>query len=134
MKSTSSTDILNAITGEIIGTSTLRRNNNGMAVNFKTSGLTPGYAYTLWWEVWNKPENCLVPGVCKEAAFENAQTAEIHAVLRSHGPNTPGQVNKQINSYEEGRTVNFSRFPEMPDAEGECGDFILALRRMQTRL
>ena len=177
----SSTDIFNAITGEVIGLSTLRRNRNGITINFKTKGLNPGHAYTLWWVVWNKPENCAVPGECDEGDFANAQkvevqliyasghvagnngkgnfsahlkennssgsihrlyglpdfgglkdaqAAEIHAVLRSHGPKIPGQVSEQISSYEGGCIVSFPQFTEIPEELGECGDIIAALHRL----
>ena len=177
----SSTDIFNAVTGDVIGTSTLHRNSKGMTVNFKTEGLMPGHAYTLWWVIWNKPENCIVPGACSEADFanalnvevqllyatghvagnngkgnfsahinenndngsihelfglpnfgglQNAQTAEVHAVLRSHGPKIPGQVSSQIGSYEGGCTVFLPAFTEIPDEVGECGDIISALHRL----
>ena len=183
----SSTDIFNTITGEIIGTSTLHRNGNGVTVNFKTTDLIPGHAYTLWWVIWNNPENCVVPGACSEADFDpalgpdhipsvgvqllfangqvagnngkgnfsahlkenddtgsihelfglpnfgglqDAETAEIHAVLRSHGPKIPGLVNEQINSYVGGCTVFLPPFTEIPDEVGECGDIIAALHRL----
>lgn len=174
----SSTDVVNAITGEVLGASTLHRNGNGLTLNFETTGLMPGHAYTLWWVVWNKPENCATPGACVEADFANAlnvevqllyaagsvagnngngnfsahlkenddsgsihqlfglpnfgglqdaDAAEIHAVLRSHGPKIPGQVNEQINSYEGGCVVNFAPFTEVPDEAGECGDIFAAI-------
>ncbi|MDZ7660375.1 hypothetical protein [Fodinibius sp.] len=174
----STADIFNFVTGDLIGKSTLHRNGNGITVNFKTTGLMPGHAYTLWWVVWNKPENCATPGACVESDFANAlnvevqllyatgsiagnngkgnfsahlkenddsgsvheifglpnfgglqdaHAAEIHAVLRSHGPKIPGQVGEQINSYEGGCVVNFPAFTEIPDEAGECGDIIAAI-------
>ena len=36
----------------VVGTSTLHRNKNGITVNFKTDGLIPGNAYTLWFVVF----------------------------------------------------------------------------------
>lgn len=174
----STADIYNFVTGDMIGESTLHRNGNGLTVNFKTNGLMPGHAYTLWWVIWNKPENCATSGACVESDFANAlnvevqllyaagsvagnngkgnftahlkendesgsihelfgrpsfgglqdaDTAEIHAVLRSHGPKIPGLVNEQINSYEGGCVVNFAPFFEIPDEVGECGDIIAAI-------
>ena len=176
--SKSTADIYNVVTGDMIGKSTLHRNGNGITVNFKTTGLMPGHAYTLWWVVWNKPEKCATPFACVESDFANAlnvevqllyatgsvagnngngnfsahlkenddsgsihelfglpnfgglqdaHRAEIHAVLRSHGPKIPGQVNEQINSYEGGCVVNFAPFSEVPDEPGECGDIIAAI-------
>ena len=177
----STADIFNFVTGETIGVSTLNRNGNGITINFKTTGLMPGHAYTLWWVVWNKPENCATPGACVESDFANAlnvevqllyatgsvagnngkgnfsahlkenddsgsvheifglpnfgglqdaHAAEIHAVLRSHGPKIPGQVGEQINSYEGGCVVNFAPFTEIPDEEGECGDIFASIHRL----
>ncbi|WP_340104260.1 hypothetical protein [Rhodohalobacter sp. 8-1] len=174
----SAADIFNVVTGKMTGESTLHRNGNGITVNFKTTGLMPGHAYTLWWVVWNKPEQCATPGACVESDFANAlnvevqlmyaagsvagnngkgnfsahlkenddsgsihelfglpsfgglqdaDAAEIHAVLRSHGPKVPGLVNEQINSYEGGCVVNFAPFSEIPDEVGECGDIIAAI-------
>jgi len=44
----STADIFNVVTGDMIGESTLHRNGNGLTIKFKTTGLTPGHAYTLW--------------------------------------------------------------------------------------
>lgn len=169
-------DAVNLI--EDAGTATLRRNNNKVSMNFKVENLTPGYAYTIWWVIWNKPENCGNPFECGEADFgiadavevevlygaghvvgnsgkgyfsgslsENddsgsindlfglpgyggladARTAEVHLVLRSHGPAIPGQVNDQINTYPGGCEVDFLPFTEIPDEEGECGDYMFAV-------
>lgn len=176
----STADIYNAVTGDMIGESTLHRNGNGVTVNFKTSELMPGHAYSLWWVIWNKPEECAIPGECglddfMESAMDvevellyatgsvagnngkgnfsahlkvgdttesvnedifglpsfgglqDADAAEIHAVLRSHGPKIPGLVGEQINSYEGGCTVNFFPFTDIPEEEGECGDIIAAI-------
>ena len=43
--------------------SVLTRMPHGVYVTFKTSGLTPGDAVTLWWVIFNKPENCS-DGIC----------------------------------------------------------------------
>ncbi|NND52038.1 MAG: hypothetical protein HKN54_06510, partial [Flavobacteriaceae bacterium] len=58
--SKSTVDIFNPVYGTIPGTSTLHRNAHGITVNYKTSGLIPGNAYTLWWVIWNNPGNCEV--------------------------------------------------------------------------
>lgn len=174
----STAEIFNGVTGETIGESTLHRNGNGITVNFKTNGLIPGHAYTLWWVIWNNPELCAGPvcglddfvntnlvevellyasgsvaanngkgnfsahlkvgdttesvneyifGLPSYGGLQDADAAEIHAVLRSHGPKIPGQVNEQINSYEGGCVVNFDPFTEIPDEVGECGDIIAAI-------
>jgi len=66
-------------------------------------------------------------GLPNFGGLQDAQTAEIHGVLRSHGPKIPGQVHEQINSYEGGCVVNFPPFTEIPDEAGECGDIFAAI-------
>jgi hypothetical protein len=39
------------------------RNDQGATLQVKTSGLTPGHAVTVWWVVFNYPEN-YSDGVC----------------------------------------------------------------------
>jgi hypothetical protein len=178
----STVDVINPILGEVTGTSTLHRTNNGITVNYKTTGLTPGYAYTLWIVIWNSPENCATPNQCNDGDFAiadlvevevlyggghvvgnsgkgnfsahlneddvsgsindlfglppagglqsgNSLGAEVHFVLRSHGPKIPGMVSDQISSYEGGCTDPFAiaPFTEIPDAVGECGDIEFAI-------
>jgi hypothetical protein len=38
--------------------STLVRMEHGLFASFSTTGLEPGEAVTLWWVIFNKPENC----------------------------------------------------------------------------
>ena len=45
------------------GTSTLIRNNAGVTATFLTPDLTAGEVYTVWWVIFNQPENC-TGGVC----------------------------------------------------------------------
>lgn len=42
----------------MVGSSTVVRTDNGLAVNFETSGLEPGHVATLWVIVANAPEEC----------------------------------------------------------------------------
>jgi hypothetical protein len=56
--------------------------------------------------------------------FLNPRTAEVHLVLRSHGPKVPANMPDQINSYAGG-CVDFigpPGPPEVADEEGECAD------------
>ena len=165
--------VYNGVTGDKVGQAKLVRNKNGITVNFSANDLTPGYAYTLWWVIWNKPENCTEPFACSDADFliadavevevlyagghvvgnsglgnfsahvkegddsesinelfelngygglQDAQAAEIHAVLRNHGPVIPDQAAEQINSYLGGCVTDLGVFTEVPDEEGECAD------------
>ncbi len=54
--------------------------------------------------------------------LQDARQAEIHLVLRSHGPKIPGQINAQISSFQGGCTTNLPPFTEVPDEIGECAD------------
>lgn len=166
----------------IAGTSTLHRNKNGITVNFKAEGLIPG-AYTIWWVIWNNPEECAVPGACVDTDFANAANvqvevlyaaghvvgkngkgnfsahlkagddsesinqsffglppagglqagntykAEVHVVLRTHGPKVPGLVNEQIGSYEGGcdNPLLYPPFSVYPNVVGECADIAAAV-------
>ena len=51
-------DIIDVVNSVVAGSSTLHRNANGVTVNFKAEGLIPGHAYTIWWIVWNYPDEC----------------------------------------------------------------------------
>ncbi len=178
------TVIIDAITGEQAGTAKLIRTDSKVSMNCKINGLTPGYAYTIWWVIWNNPEFCGNPNQCMEPDFGNAdavqvevmyaaghvigntgkgnfggslnenddsgsindlfglpgygglldaRAAEVHLVLRNHGPSIPGQVNEQINSYLGGCTscslcdIFFPDFTENPDEEGECADTMFGI-------
>ena len=45
--------------------SMLRRYENGLAMTLHTTDLVPGDAYTVWWVVFNEPQNCS-DSVCNE--------------------------------------------------------------------
>lgn len=133
------------------GSSILRRNNSAISANVSTSQLTENYTYTLWWVVFDEPQNCTAPscgsddvadamaggpnaadlsilgaadgslvgadgkayytgklakGDASKAIFgnglDNPLTAEIHYVIRSHGPAIPGLVQEQITTFNGG--------------------------------
>ena len=48
--------------GTPVGASNLVRNDTGISASFKTTGLTPGNAVTLWFVVFNNPGECSAPG------------------------------------------------------------------------
>ena len=173
-------DVIDPINGIITGTAKLVRTNSKVSMNVKINDLVPGHAYTMWWVIWNNPENCGVPYACSDADFLNpdavkvevlyatghvvggsgqgnfsaslnendddntinpdfllplygglldARKAEVHVVLRSHGPKVPGIVNEQIGSYGGGCDdfYGFPPFTEVPDEVGECGDIMFAI-------
>lgn len=59
--------------------------------------------------------------------LQDVDAAELHFVLRSHGPAIPGEVNDQISSYEGGCSTFFPPFTAVPENPGECGDFQFAI-------
>ena len=162
------------------GHTTLVRTPNGLSATWAGSGVgvESGFVYTLWFIVFNEPEDCVTPApgggfMCGETDVfidpESAMVdilfsggsiagnnewirlgghrkrgdnsgsvysflgvedppglidpmgAEVHLVLRSHGPVIPGMVADQIGSFEGGCVV-FQNPPEIPDEEGECAD------------
>ncbi len=143
-KPTTSDVYLFADPTEVVGSSTIVRNQNGVSLTLNTSGLEPGSAVTVWWAVFNNPDDC--EGGCNGADLSNpdvnadviyaaghvvggngtanfaahlnegdsggslfpqpspglidAETAEIHIVVRSHGPAIPGMIPEQIHTLE----------------------------------
>ena len=45
--------------GAEVGEATITRNANGASATFHTTGLTPGDVYSLWWAVFDNPDECL---------------------------------------------------------------------------
>lgn len=59
----------------------------------------------------------------------NTFDAEIHVVLRTHGPAVPGLVTEQINSYRGGcdNPFQYAPFTVYPNTVGECADIAAAV-------
>lgn len=166
------TTVIDAMSGNpTSGTATLLRTNNKISMTFKVDGLNPGHAYTIWWVIWNKPEECTTPYACDVVDFDmsevvevdalyaaghvvgnsgkgnfsgslkesdtsgsindlfalpayglqDARTAEVHLVLRDHGPKIPGQVNDQINFYPGGCVTGDCNDPLFAIFSSDCG-------------
>lgn len=84
--------------------------NAGGRVSFKSrlyEGETPGSIADLL-------------GIPSIGMFD-ANAAEIHLVVRSHGPAIPGQVEEQLGSFVGGCT-EFMDPPSIPVTEGQCAD------------
>ncbi len=95
----------------IQGTSSiLHRNKNGITVNFKTKGLIPGNAYTLWWVIWNNPEECLTPNACgDDADFGNALLVKpevLYAAGHVVGGSGIGNFSAHLNLNDDSGSVN----------------------------
>lgn len=140
---------------EIQGTSsTIHRNKNGITVNFKTNGLIPGNAYTLWFVVFGDapgpPSSTHAAGhIVGESGkgnfsghlsvgdifdnmkvFNNPLTAEVHMALRTHGPAQPGMIPEQIQTIDGGCTSGFPSGPVLyPDSDevGYCANIQVAM-------
>lgn len=52
-------DFMAGNTANPTGTSELTRTDSGISASYKAEGLTPGNAMTLWFIVFNNPEDCL---------------------------------------------------------------------------
>lgn len=85
MNPLSSASVIHAVTGEVLGESTLYRGEDALFINYEVAGLEPNYAYTLWWTIWNKSENCVVPGECGLADFANALSVEVELLHATGG-------------------------------------------------
>lgn len=63
-------DLLTFSDLEDAGEAHLVRTDDGISSRSRLSGIEPG-VYTLWWVVWNAPENCDDPFACTEADLSN---------------------------------------------------------------
>lgn len=103
----------------VTGTSTLHRNKNGLTMNFKANGLKPG-AYTMWWVIWNRPEECATPGACIDTDFLNAANVEVEVMYGGGhvvGSNGKGNFSAHLNVGDDSGSINESIF-EIPSAGG----------------
>lgn len=73
----------NPILGVESGKSTLIRGRRGLWARYKAKKLIPGHAYTLWWVVWNKPENCVTENQCNLGDLPNATNVEVELLYAS---------------------------------------------------
>jgi hypothetical protein len=60
------------------------------------------------------------------SGLHNAETAEVHLIVRSHGPVIPEVLERQLNSYEGGCNTELP-VGEIPRAVGECADVEFAV-------
>lgn len=176
--------LFNVVEGGTVGTSYLKRNGNGLTATVVCDALIPGHTYTLWWVIWNNPNQCIGGGPCGLPDFPNAENvqvellyasgvvagksgkatfsahlkegdvegsvndlfnlpgygglqignqngAEVHMVIRSHGPGIPGEIGEQITTYLGGcnpdNGLGFPPFSAIPQNPGECGDIFAAI-------
>lgn len=56
-----SSDVWTSSDLSVVGSSWLGRHGHSLSMTLKTSDLPAGMAVTVWWVVFNEPENCLYP-------------------------------------------------------------------------
>ena len=119
LNNVSTVDIINPILGTIPGTSTLTRNDTKISVSYKTAGLIPGHAYSLWWVIWNNPQDCAVPGACDEPDFNTPEMVGVD-VLYATGlvVGTDGSVTFTAELIAGGEYQSANQYMELPPAGG----------------
>ena len=138
------------VMGEIKGASaTLNRKENGISAKLKTIGLIPGNAYTMWFVVFGEtpgpPKSTFAAGHViggsgkaefsghksfEEGVFENPLTAEVHLVIRTHGPAQPGMIPSMIHTMDGGCESGFPSGPGLhadSDVVGYCANIQVAI-------
>ncbi len=104
--SKSTVAVYNPILGEVTGTSTLHRSKNGITVNYRTTGLTPGYTYTIWWVIWNNPEDCEIPGACLDSDFGFVEVEVLYAAGHVVGNSGVGNFSARLNVGDDSQSIN----------------------------
>jgi hypothetical protein len=148
-------------TADVAGDARLVRTDSGVSYNLRTTGLTKGDATSVWWVIFNNPDQCagdcgmpdlfdpavaasvqsgggnmvggsgnstyashlrlgettndhpvvhgdFGPPAVPNPGLTNPRGAEIHLVVRSHGPAIPGMNHAMFNSFEVGCTAETS--------------------------
>jgi hypothetical protein len=119
LNNVSTADIINPILGITTGTSTLTRSDTKISVSYKTTGLIPGHAYTLWWVIWNNPQDCAVPGACDEPDFNTPEAVGVD-VLYATGlvVGTDGSVTFKAELTAGGNYQSANEYMDLPPAGG----------------
>ncbi|MEX2535330.1 MAG: hypothetical protein WD273_06970 [Trueperaceae bacterium] len=84
------------------GSSRLIRSADAVAMELQTVGLESNAPYTVWWVVFNKPENCSDACNGDDLFNVDAMAAELHLVVRSHGPTDLSRLYEQLSTFEPG--------------------------------
>jgi hypothetical protein len=151
------------------------RTDHSLSMTIRTSGLEPGHTYTIWWVVFNHPDECITapgetvqcgePDVIAEFMGEsdagvtlapatgnvvgtsghgnfgaslrvgddrdvilggplsNPREAEVHLVVRDHGPMNPAWMPDQIHTFGGGCDQADPGYPPPLVGQGVAGDF-----------
>lgn len=111
------------------GTATLVRNDNGVSMTLKLTGVVPGHVYSAWWFVGaNPPVNAagviatkggratLAGHLSEGGILADARADDIIVRVLYHGPTIPGQIHQQM-------TTTFTGAPPSTcnGTPGSCG-------------
>ncbi len=161
-------------TADVAGESRLVRTDSKISLNLRTTGLEAGHTYTVWWVIFNNPEDCEAgDGIMVECGEEdlanenvvstlaaaagnvvgnsgrgnfggsisvgdtrnlagvgtvldtqplsNPRGAEVHLVVRDHGPLNPAFMPDQIQTFGGGCDHSDDGFPPPLVGEGVDG-------------
>ena len=98
--------VINAITGQETGQAKLVRNNNGITMQFEANDLVPGYTYTIWWVIWNKPEEC-AGSPCSDADFALPVDVEVmYAAGHVVGGSGKGKFSGHLKVGDDSESIN----------------------------
>ena len=90
-------EMINPANGmNLAGSSRLLRSKKEISMTISTTGLTGGNAHSIWWILFNSPENCVAPNECDEAdvpvAFGGGADAAHVAEVEFSAVNATGGV------------------------------------------
>ena len=96
---------------------TLVRTDKGLTMTIHTSGLDPGAAHTVWWFIFNNPEEC-AEATCADPDFANplVQATTLYATGHVIGNNGVGNFAAYL---AEGDTSGYTVPPNPPTPEGD---------------
>ncbi len=111
------------------GTATLVRNDNGVSMTAKLTGMVGGHVYSAWWFVGTNPPmsaggaiatkggKVTIAGRLSEGGIlTDARDEDITVRVLYHGPKIPGQIRQQMTTTSTGAPP--SNCDGMP---GSCG-------------
>jgi len=103
------TNVLVEGTDEVIegAESVLVRLHHGLSMTIETTGLEPNHVYTVWWVIFNNPENCSddVCGPDDVFLMEDGEFVLTDDGLRQ--PNTSGRKMTQVSSFRATGNIGY---------------------------
>ena len=84
--------------GDVTGTAQLVRTDTGVSYNLRTTGLEQGHAISIWWVIFNNPEecaeDCTLPDLFNPDVAASVQSGGGHAVGASGNSAFAGHLNE----------------------------------------